>query len=84
MANRFTLYHAGALAIDKDRPWQLITDIGALCGKFATHEQGMRAKLALEEDQAAGKLPCNLSTWDKHYLLEGKEAPDGRSDSSAH
>lgn len=68
--NEFFYYHAGNLAVDPERPWQLCSHIGALCGKFATEEQAAIARDALNADKAAGVLPCNLSLWDKRHLLE--------------
>lgn len=65
----FFYYHAGALAIDPCRPWQLLSAIGCVCGKFATEEQARTALDALAADKEAGTLPVNLSTWDKRHLL---------------
>ena len=59
----FFLYHAGPLAIDPERPWQLCSRIGAVCGKFRRIEQGERALIALEADHASGRLPTNLANW---------------------
>lgn len=66
----FTLYHAGKLAVDPERPWQLISKIGAHCGRFRTREKGLIALDALVVDMDNGILPCNLSLWNKHHLLE--------------
>lgn len=67
----FSAYHAGRLAIDPARPWQIISrTLPAICGKVATEEQARRAVEALDADKEAGRLPCNLSTWDKVILLE--------------
>ncbi len=71
----FFFYHAGALAIDKARPWQLCSSIGAMCGRFATEEEAKVAIEALQADRDAGVLPCNLSHWDKRHLLDGKLWP---------
>ncbi len=68
----FFYYHARHLAIDTARPWQLLSNIGAVCGKFATEEQAMRARDAMIADKEAGLLPCNLDLWDKKHLLEGE------------
>ena len=67
----FFYYHAGHLAIDKERPWQLCTMIGCVLGKFKTSEEAEVAIQALQKDKDAGILPCNLSQWDKEYLLRG-------------
>lgn len=72
---KFFYYHAGHLAIDKERPWQLCSDFGCLCGQFYTTAQAEAALTALEADKAAGVLPCNLSTWDKHHLLTPEKPP---------
>ncbi len=69
MTTGFSYYHAGALAVDKARPWQVISSFGCLCAKLGTEEQAKLAVEALTADLKAGTLPCNLSNWDKAYLL---------------
>lgn len=64
----YLLYRSG-LPIDGARPWQLITSIGCVVGKFCTREDGVPAIEALQVDHDAGALPCDLSAWDKHHLL---------------
>lgn len=58
------------LAVHKDRPWQVCSDIGALCGYLPTEDHARAAVDALAADKEAGNLPCDLSTWDKRPLLE--------------
>lgn len=69
MAAPFIHYHARHLAIDPARPWQVISSFGVLLGQLPTEDDARRAVDALTEDQAAGRLPCNLSRWDRRHLL---------------
>jgi hypothetical protein len=65
----FSLYYAGHMAIDPERPWQLIGyPMPALGGKFATKEQGEKALHALDAAHEDGTLPCNIREWDKYKL----------------
>lgn len=69
----FTAYHAGALAVDPSKPWQIITNgLGCLVAKLWTREQAITAVDALQADWDAGTLPCRLSDWDKHHLLKAE------------
>lgn len=70
MSDRFFYYDAKNLAIDPKRPWQLVTEIGCVVGKFSTAEKAKIAMDALFVDYQKGILPCNLSKWGKCYLLE--------------
>ena len=70
MSKPFFFYHAQELAIDKTRPYQLCSSIGAVCGKFSSPEKAQAALDALLEDKELGVLPCDLATWSKRHLLE--------------
>lgn len=69
--DEFFYYHAGKLAIDKSKPWQICTRMGVLIGQMPTEDRAKTAVDALTADHEAGTLPCNLSTWSKRELLEG-------------
>lgn len=73
MTGEFFTYHAGALAIDPARPWQVLSEMGSVCGKFASEQAARTAVEALNADKKLGKLPYNLSQWDKAYLLKETE-----------
>lgn len=65
----FTYYNAAVvnLAINPDRPWQLITNQGCI---IATYDSEGKAKLALETlEKEWDTLPCDLRRWSKAYLL---------------
>jgi len=68
--NEFFCYHAGKLAIDPARPWQICSRMGVLLGQVATVEQAKKAVEALKEDKENGTLPTNLSNWERKSLLE--------------
>ncbi len=68
----FVLYDAGDSAIDKAKPWQLITLIGCVLAKFGGFKRGEIAIKALQEDRDANRLPTNVGQWDRHYLLEDR------------
>jgi hypothetical protein len=70
MTNRFFCYHAGRLAVDDRKPWQVITDFGCLVGQLATREDAEAAVAALTADKAAGRLPCNLAAWRLSWMLD--------------
>jgi hypothetical protein len=65
----FFFYHAGHLAIDPERPWQLLSAIGCVCGKFRSQESATIALQALIADHQAGTLPNNLGEWKRRNLL---------------
>lgn len=62
----FFFYHAGNLAVHKDRPWQVCTKMGCLLAYKATAEEAEAAVIALQKDANLGLLPTNLSKWRRH------------------
>lgn len=59
----FFYYHARTLAIDPQRPWQVCSVMGSICGKFATRKEAEETTAALQHDKDAGNLPCDLISW---------------------
>jgi len=70
MSGGFFYYHAGHLAIDASRPWQVCSLLGCVLAKLDSEAKAIAAVDALTEDKQKGILPCNLSTWDRKSVLE--------------
>ena len=66
----FCGYHAGHLAIDPYRPWQVISNVGCVLAKLRTEHKATMAVTELQAAQDAGTLPNNVGTWEKKHLLE--------------